>query len=780
MFGFARVKSNWKLEDSHYFLTYTRVMSTVFYQGIFLNSLDACNTSGSRMKGLEQFFVVVVLGVAQTSRSLMAEDAVGAQVSHLLSVKGLVGKKLAVFSLNDADAIATPVCKDLGVICELQHVDCVKRLIREAHSAEPIAKRLRGDDSLDPFHFQLLEDRASNLQTKDRTATFQSVDDVEFSDVRASRRAARHAEPCEERFKKEAGQKEFWSRELYKELKRMNAPALEHLEHCVSDSHIHLALAGRTRYSTLKRYIKTWRSFQQWQAAVRGEAGSPEVGDLVEYIFCRYDEPCGPTVPPLIVKAVVWMERTACLDERARIGESHVVGSVRDYVVEMLSKDSAPTKRAPRYPVVMMEAFEHVVEDENQLLGIRVVSWVKLVKLWGTMRWDDVQKMVPKELKYFGGRMTTVLRTTKTTGPTKRVRELPVCISEHAYISKQCWLKTGFDLLKNHADFDRDYLLPKLNSNWTGFRKVMATYNDISSYSAYLRRKVMRPGQEELVIHPTLAAFWTEHSERATLPTGLALLRAPKEERDMLGRWKPDGSDTYLRMYNGVVSRLQLQFAKIARTNERFSSLDERDILESAMSWITDRCEPLSDERVRMILEHLEKSMKGATSPDWQTVEEEPFEIGSLFGPLTEDTLDVEVVDTNNTVERKEQRLPMFVVVNNGSKCKRLHRSRGGCWMGREITSSHQWNTTHCQILKTTRITARSVGRNQGRRRDLMPRRHPHQPQVPEVLIALLVKTANNALDKWISPKWAGRSKACRRQQKSCIDCNRKWNMILL
>ena len=647
------------------------------------------------MKGLEQIFVVLVLGVAQTSRSLMAEDRVGAQAIQLLSAKGLTGKKLAVFNLEDADSIATQVCKDLGVICEMQHVHVVKRLIREAHLAEPIAKRLRGDDSLDPLHFQLLVDRASNLQTGNRTTVVSPVDEFLESDVRASRGAARHAEPCEERFKKEAGQKEFWSRELYKELKRMGAPALEHLEHCVSDSHIHVALAGRTRYSTLKRYIKCWRSFQQWQTAVRGNAGSPEVGDLVEYIFCRYDEPCGPTVPPLIVKAVVWMERTACLDVRARIGDSHVVGSVRDYVVEMLSKDSAPTKRAPRYPVVMMESFEHVVEDESQLLGIRVIAWIKLVKLWGTLRWDDVQKMIPKELKYFGGRMTTVLRTTKTTGPTKRVRELPVCISEHAYISNQFWLKTGFDLLKNDVAFDRDYLLPKLNSNWTGFRRVMATYNDISSYSAYLRRKIKRPGQDELIIHPTMAAFWTEHSERATLPTGLALLRAPKEERDMLGRWKPDGSDTYLRMYNGVVSRLQLQFAKAARTNERSSTLDERDILESAMSWITDRCEPLSDERVQMILKHLQKSMERKAIQGWQTVEEDQQEEDTLFGPLTEEIEEVEAVDTINPVERKGQRLPMFVVVNNGSKCRRLHKSRGGCWMGREMNfkSSVEFNT---------------------------------------------------------------------------------------
>ena len=59
------------------------------------------------MKGLEQIFVVLVLGVAQTSRSLMAEDKVGAQVIQLLSDKGLTGKKLAVFNLEDADSIAT-------------------------------------------------------------------------------------------------------------------------------------------------------------------------------------------------------------------------------------------------------------------------------------------------------------------------------------------------------------------------------------------------------------------------------------------------------------------------------------------------------------------------------------------------------------------------------------------------------------------------------------------------------------------------------------------------
>eukprot|EP00435_Cladocopium_sp_Y103_P069617 s20_g33.t1 len=331
-----------------------------------------------------------------------------------------------------------------------------------------------------------------------------------------------------------------------------------------------------------------------------------------------------------------------------------------------------------------MEAFEHMVEDDTKRIGYRIVAWIKLVKLWGCLRWDDIQKINPKELKYYGGRMTTILRTTKTTGPTKRIQELPVCVAEHAFISSPFWLKTGFDLLRQHANFNRNYLLPKVNEDWSGFRRVMAMYGDISSYSAKVRRKLLRPGLDTPIIHPELAAYWTEHSERATLPTGLALLQTPREERDMLGRWKPDGSDTYVRMYNGVISRLQMKFALAARGNERSKTLDERDVVESAMSWITERCGELEEERVDRILAHLEESLDCPMLSGWNPVEEMTEDLEPV--PEHDHTFEgepeqVQAVPTSD----RETRKPEFVVVNNGSRCKRLHKSHGGCWMGREM-----------------------------------------------------------------------------------------------
>ena len=176
-----------------------------------------------------------------------------------------------------------------------------------------------------------------------------------------------------------------------------------------------------------------------------------------EYLFSRFDEPCGPTVPGLICKAVHWFEKVAGFDSKDIVTDNRVVAQIRDYIVEQLSKEGPPPRRAPRYPVVMLESMEKTVLDEAVDMGLRVIAWTKLIKVWGGLRFDDMQKINPENLSMVGGRMTTTLRVTKTSGPGKRVQELPVCVSEYAYIWDATWLKMGFDILKEQADFERDY-----------------------------------------------------------------------------------------------------------------------------------------------------------------------------------------------------------------------------------------------------------------------------------------------------------------------------------
>ena len=69
---------------------------------------------------------------------------------------------------------------------------------------------------------------------------------------------------------------------------------------------------------------------------------------------------------------------------------------------------------------------------------------------------------------------------------------------------------------------------------------------------------------------------------------------------------------------------------------------------------------------------------------NWTPVGEEP-----LLGPppLVQKQIVAEEEEKREERElaRKEKRVPLYVVVNNGNKCKRLHKSQGGCWKRNEF-----------------------------------------------------------------------------------------------
>ncbi|CAE7894569.1 unnamed protein product, partial [Symbiodinium sp. KB8] len=61
----------------------------------------------------------------------------------------------------------------------------------------------------------------------------------------------------------------------------------------------------------------------------------------------------------------------------------------------------------------------------------------KITEVWGSLRWSDLQAIIPAELSLVEGRLVTTLRRTKTSGPNRRVRELPVAISEYAFFARR-------------------------------------------------------------------------------------------------------------------------------------------------------------------------------------------------------------------------------------------------------------------------------------------------------------------------------------------------------
>ena len=100
--------------------------------------------------------------------------------------------------------------------------------------------------------------------------------------------------------------------------------------------------------------------------------------------------------------------------------------------------------------------------------------------------------------------------------PGKTVQVLPFFIAFNAHVDEADWLRTGLALLEHGFAFERDYLLPLPNADFSGPRKARAIYSDAMGFSRQLL-----PGLEDFdesaLVPPLVASYFTEHSDRGGL-----------------------------------------------------------------------------------------------------------------------------------------------------------------------------------------------------------------------------------------------------------------------
>ena len=255
---------------------------------------------------------------------------------------------------------------------------------------------------------------------------------------------------------------DIWCNCLREELEGCQAPVLATLESSLDPNRAIAMVAGRTTVTTLKRYVTVFQQWRLWLLEAKQIVPPGRPSDLVDYLIARRDEPCGKSIPELIMKAICWMETVAEFPMELRATQGRLAWAIKDRIVESLSTQAPLTKRAPRFPDVLLARLEELVMDEMYAVGWRIWAWIKLVKVWASLRWSDIQAILLQEICLIEGRLTTTLRRTKTSGPNRQVKELPVCVSERAYFAKPAWIKTGFDLLQFHVRYKRDYLMPRL------------------------------------------------------------------------------------------------------------------------------------------------------------------------------------------------------------------------------------------------------------------------------------------------------------------------------
>jgi hypothetical protein len=445
-------------------------------------------------------------------------------------------------------------------------------------------------------------------------------------------------------------------------------------------------LVGKSRPATLAKRVRAWEIFSKWLMGNRGRSWPDSPVDLVDYLAARVAEGCPPSFPEGFRSAVLWVEARSGLADDEKYGRSEFFRKNVDRADVLAMTDARAVQKAPRFPIIVIGALECKVMSTSAPLGLRVVAWARLLKVYGTLRWDDLQRLRPRDVHLRTGGLVGRLSQTKTSGAGKKVRDLPLYIPKQAYTLQEEWLETGFALwsLPVLGSKDRDYFLPRFTGDLEDAFNVPASSNDLATLGRLVLEQLMSPvssesaegqigwheGQVSLVPRPLIGG-WTGHSERCTLPSIYAAMGVPKSERDPLGRWSPSGSDDYVRTYRALVSSLAQKFRTMLAGGNVVASTDEEEAFDEARLYASR----LGNIEPRVLQESADRMWK-ASKVFYALWAMDPKVVGPcepvVLAPVVEDKEDVEPAR-------------FIIVLSKKGAMLRLHKS-DGCSQARALS----------------------------------------------------------------------------------------------
>ena len=332
-------------------------------------------------------------------------------------------------------------------------------------------------------------------------------------------------------------------------------------------SWVHLFAARRG--NTLKNRYKVWKPFERWLETHRSCLFPRDVKDAIDYLQHRVNEGCGKTIPESLATTLGMLEQLGRVIEGNRISDDPVwKGHIKSWAAELAS-ESAPRKPAEMYTVAMVISLELTVVENHLPAFQRALAWVVLCMVWGAMRCDDVQAVLPHRSSLSNYGLRLVLGKTKTTGPDKMQKEVAAFVYRTISLSGEDWLRAGFEIWESDEfRFRRDYLVMEPTSDWRKVRRKFLTPAGLSSEISKLLSMLAVPRRvalgwelmpHALLLPDGLETFFSGHSPRNFLTSIAAAIGFSRDERAFLGRWTMGmtSSEEYVRTSRQVVHKIQ-------------------------------------------------------------------------------------------------------------------------------------------------------------------------------------------------------------------------------
>ena len=270
-------------------------------------------------------------------------------------------------------------------------------------------------------------------------------------------------------------------------------------------------LGGGRRATTLRARGRTVKKYIAWLTLAHEVTFPSEVRHMSEYLQMRHSEPCTRGGLKSTHQALVFMEDIAAVE--AKLTQVPLYSILHK---ELLSSPltGGNQRQAPRIPTVMVQALEDTVVDETVRPYFWVYAWWLLLQCWATLRFSDHHRgLIPDEkFEVKGNSLTTRLLRSKTIGSDKTVTSRNVVVSQACFVKRSEWLSCGWALLKQHADYPRDYLLPMPSGNYKGCVRRELRYDTAHALQIKVLQSLKVRG--EPLLSQQTAQYWTPHSGR--------------------------------------------------------------------------------------------------------------------------------------------------------------------------------------------------------------------------------------------------------------------------
>ena len=207
-------------------------------------------------------------------------------------------------------------------------------------------------------------------------------------------------------------------------------------------------------------------------------------------------------------------------------------------------------------------------------------------------------------------------------------------------------------------------------------REVEAKYADgLAMGRALLQR--LRTAGGEVLLNPGVEKFWSEHSDRATLPSWVGCVATfPTDWIANLGRWAGGCSDAYVRTTMLRIRKMQLaSVALYRRAEDASAAFGEEEVLGKLGEWMHDKGFSLAE--INSQLDRL--AVSGQQAPP------SPTDLADASSDEDDEKTPEAMPEASPrlvVVDPTEAEIPIgsyIVSIQARSRFKRLHRL-GECW----------------------------------------------------------------------------------------------------